>query len=117
MDKSSTLSGYVASASPIKLSKPKKCHNNQVKPPKQYFDFYLHGQDEARRGACFSPQKCKILDEISKSQHNQGCTIMKVKLNEENTDFVLTLRRRMPHIYGFLERFSFGHFFAISCRF
>ena len=61
-----------------------------MKPPKQYFDFYLHGQDEARRGVCFSPQKHKILDEISKSQHDQGCIIKKVKLNEENTDFVLT---------------------------
>ena len=90
IDKSSTLSGYVASVSPIKLSKPKKSHNNQMKPPKQYFDFYLHGQDEVRRGVCFSPQKHKILDEISKSQHDQGCIIMKVKLNEENTDFVLT---------------------------
>ena len=61
-----------------------------MKPPKQYFDFYLHGQDEVRRGVCFSPQKHKILDEISKSQHDQGCIIKKVKLNEENTDFVLT---------------------------
>ena len=61
-----------------------------MKPPKQYFDFYLHRQDEVRRGACFSPQKHKILHEISKSQHDQGCIIKKVKLNEENTDFVLT---------------------------
>ena len=61
-----------------------------MKPPKQHFDFYLHGQDEVRRGVCFSPQKHKILDEISKSQHDQGCIIKKVKLNEENTDFVLT---------------------------
>ena len=61
-----------------------------MKPPKQYFDFYLHGQDEARRGVCFSPQKHKILDEISKSQHDQGCIIKKVKLNEEITDFILT---------------------------
>ena len=34
------------------------------------------------------PKKHKILDEISKSQHDQGCIIKKVKLNEENTDFV-----------------------------
>ena len=61
-----------------------------MKPPKQYFDFYLHEQEEVRRGVCFSPQKHKILDEISKSQHDQGCIIKKVKLNEENTDFVLT---------------------------
>ena len=50
----------------------------------------MHGQDEVRRGVPFSPQKHKILDEISKSQHDQGCIIKKVKLNEENTDFVLT---------------------------
>ena len=61
-----------------------------MKPPKQYFDFYLHGQDEVRRGVCFSPQKHKILDEMYKSQHDQRCIIKKVKLNEENTDFVLT---------------------------
>ena len=61
-----------------------------MKLPKQYFDFHLHGPDEIRRGACFSAQKHKILDEISKSQHDQGCIIKKVKLNEENTDFVLT---------------------------
>ena len=50
----------------------------------------MHGQDEVRRGVCFSPQKHKILDEISKSQHDQGCIIKKVKLNGENKDFVLT---------------------------
>ena len=61
-----------------------------MKPPKQYFDFYLHGQDKVRRGVCFSPQKHKILYEIPKSQHNQGCIIKKVKLNKENTDFELT---------------------------
>ena len=61
-----------------------------MKPSKQNFDFCLHGQDEVRRSVCFSPQKHKILDEISKSQHDQGCIIKKVKLNEENTDFVLT---------------------------
>ena len=61
-----------------------------MKSPKQNFDFYLHGQDEVRRGVCFSPQKYKILDEISKSQHGQGCIIKKVKLNKENTDFILT---------------------------
>ena len=61
-----------------------------MKPPKQNFDFCLHGQDEVRRSVCFNPQKHKILDEISKSQHDQGCIIKKVKLNEENTDFVLT---------------------------
>ena len=60
-----------------------------MKPPKQYFDFYLHGQNEFRRGVRFSHQKHKILDEISKSQHDQGCIIKKVKLNEQNTDFVL----------------------------
>ena len=31
-----------------------------------------------------------MLDKISKSQRDQGCIIKKVKLNEENTDFVLT---------------------------
>ena len=61
-----------------------------MKPPKQHFDFYLHGQDEVRRDVCFSPPKYKILDQISKSQHDQWCIIKKVKLNEENTDFVLT---------------------------
>ena len=61
-----------------------------MKPPKQNFDFCLHGQDEVRRSVCFNPQKHKILDEISKSQHDQGCIIKKVKLNEENTDFILT---------------------------
>ena len=80
----------MASLSPMKLSKPKNSHNNQMKPPKQYFDFYLHGQDEVRRGVCFSPQKHKILDKISNSEHDQGCIIKKLKLNEENTDFVLT---------------------------
>ena len=60
-----------------------------MKPPKQYFDFYFHGQDEVRRGVCFSLQKHKILDEISKWEHDQGCIINKVKLKEENTDFVL----------------------------
>ena len=59
-----------------------------MRPPKQYFDFDLHGQDEVRRGVWFSPQKYKILDEISKSQHDQGFIIKKVKLNEEN--FLLT---------------------------
>ena len=39
---------------------------------------------------CFSPQKHKILDGISKSQHDQGCIIKKVNLNEGNKDFVLT---------------------------
>ena len=39
---------------------------------------------------CFSPQKHKILDGISKLQHDQGCIIKKVILNEENKDFVLT---------------------------
>ena len=87
IDKRSTLSGYVASVSPIKLSKPKKSHNNQMKPPKQYFDFYFHGQDEVRRGVCFSPQKHKILDEILKSQHDQECIIKKVKLNEKKYRF------------------------------
>ena len=72
--------GYVASVSPIKLSKPQKKHNNQMKPPKQYFDFHLHGQDEVRRGVCFSLQKHRILDEIWKSQHDQGSIIKKVKL-------------------------------------
>ena len=61
-----------------------------MRPPKQYFDFDLHGQDEVRRGACFIPQKHKIPDEISKSQHDQGCILKKVKLNVENTDSVLT---------------------------
>ena len=61
-----------------------------MKLPKQYFDFHLHGPDKIRRGAYFSLQKYKVLDEISKSQHDQGCIIKKVKLNEENTDFVLT---------------------------
>ena len=61
-----------------------------MKPSKQYFDFYLHGQDEVRRGVCLRPQKHKIVDEIWKSQHDQGCILKKVKLNEENTDFVLT---------------------------
>ena len=61
-----------------------------MKPPKQYFDLYLHGQDEARRAVCFSLQKYRILDEISKLQHDQGCIIKTVKLNEENTDFTLT---------------------------
>ena len=28
--------------------------------------------------------------EISRSKHDQGCIINKVKLNEENADFVLT---------------------------
>ena len=37
-----------------------------------------------------SSQKQKKIDEISKSQHDQGCIIGTVKLNEENTDFVLT---------------------------
>ena len=50
----------------------------------------MHGQNEVRRGVCFSPQKHKILDKISKSQHDQGCIIKKVKLSEENTDFILT---------------------------
>ena len=59
-----------------------------MKPPKQYF--YLHGQDEIRRSVYFSPHKHKILEELSKSQHDQGCIIKKVKLNEENTDFRLT---------------------------
>ena len=36
------------------------------------------------------PKKHKILDGISKSQHNQGCITKKVKLNEENTYFILT---------------------------
>ena len=81
VDKSSTLSGYVASVFPIKLSKPQKSHNNQMKPPKQYFDFYLHGQDEVKRGVCLSPQKHKILDEISKSQYGQGCIKKKVKFD------------------------------------
>ena len=66
IEKSSTLSGYMASVSPIKLRKSKKSHYNQMKPPKQYFDFHLHGQDEVRTGVCFSPQKHEILDEISK---------------------------------------------------
>ena len=35
-------------------------------------------------------KKHKTLEELSKSQHDQGCTIKKVKLNEENTDFLLT---------------------------
>ena len=61
-----------------------------MKPPKQYFYFYLHGQDEVRRSVCFSPHKQKILEELSKPQHDQGCVIKKVKLNEENTDFLLT---------------------------
>ena len=61
-----------------------------MKPPKQYFDFYLHGQDKVIKGVCFSPQKHKMLDEISKSQHDKGCITKKVKLNEKNTDFVLT---------------------------
>ena len=52
-----------------------------MKPPKQYFDFYLHEQEEVRRGVCFSPQKHKILDEISKSQHGQGCIKKKVKFD------------------------------------
>ena len=55
-----------------------------MKPPKQYFYFYLHGPDKVGKGVYFSPQKHKILDDIS------GCIIKKVKLNEENTDFVLT---------------------------
>ena len=52
-----------------------------MKPPKQYFDFYLHGQDEVKRGVCLCPQKHKILDEISKSQHGQGCIKKKVKFD------------------------------------
>ena len=28
-----------------------------------------------------------MLDEISKSEHDQGCIMKKVKLNEENTGF------------------------------
>ena len=32
------------------------------------------------------PKKHKIHDKISKSQHDQGCIIKEVKLNEENTD-------------------------------
>ena len=80
----------MASVSPIKLSRPNKSYNNQIKPPKQYLDFYLHGQDEVRRGVIFRPQKHKILDEISMPQYDQGRIIKKVKLSEENTDFVLT---------------------------
>ena len=50
----------------------------------------MHGEDEVRRGVRFSPQKHKILDEISKSRHDPGCIIKKVTLNEKNIDFELT---------------------------
>ena len=68
-----------------------------MKPPKQYFDFYLHRQDNVRRGVCFSPQKHKILDEIWKLQHDQGCIIKKVKLNEENTDFTSITKSKLAY--------------------
>ena len=61
-----------------------------MKPPKQYFHFYLHGRDEVRKGVCFSPKEHKILDEISRSQHYQGCIIKKVTLYKVNTDLILT---------------------------
>ena len=61
-----------------------------MKPAKQHFDIYLHGQGKVRRDVCLSPQKQNILDEISKSQDDQGCITKKVKLNEENIHFVLT---------------------------
>ena len=80
LDSSSTVSGYVASVSPVKLSKPKRKNQHQ---PKQY--------DEVRRGVCFSPQKCNLLGEISKSgDENQGLILTKIKLNDESNDFILT---------------------------
>ena len=88
LDSSSTVSGYVASVSPVKLSKPKRKNQHQ---PKQYFDFYLHSEDEVRRGVCFSPQKYNLLGEISKSgDENQGLILTKIKLNDESNDFILT---------------------------
>ena len=35
-------------------------------PTKTVFDFYLHSKDEVSRGACFSSQKHKLLEETSK---------------------------------------------------
>ena len=56
IDKRLTLSEY-GQCITNKIIKTQKRHNNQMKPPKQYFDFYLHGQDEVRRGVYFRPQK------------------------------------------------------------
>ena len=56
IDKRLTLSGC-GHCITDKIIKTQKSHNNQMKPPKQYFSFYLHGQDEVTRGVYFRPQK------------------------------------------------------------
>ena len=43
-----------------------------------------------RRGVCFSPQKYKLLEEISKSgDENQECISKKWNLSDESNDFIL----------------------------
>ena len=85
------MSGYLASVSPIKLLIPKNPLKDQVKPPKKYFDFYLYGKEG--RG-CFStqnPPQHEVINDKSKSEgDHQGCIIKKVRLNDENNDFLLT---------------------------
>ena len=62
-----------------------------MKLPKKYFDIYLYGKEEVRWGIYFNPKKHKVLNDLSKSEGNyQGFIIKKVKLNDENNDFLLT---------------------------
>ena len=63
----------------------------------------MHSKDEVRRGVYFSPQKHKLLEEISKSgDKNQGNIFKKVKSSDESNDFILkdyTIMTRLKLAY------------------
>ena len=80
----------MASVSLIKLSKLKKAITIIWSLQNSILIFICMDKTKLEEVFISVPKKQKLLDEISKAQHDQGCITKKVKLNEENTDFILT---------------------------
>ena len=86
----SAVPRYVASVSPIKLSKPKKPRKIRWSHQKIILTSISMGKRKSE-GVFFSRQNHKVFDDISKSEEDhQGCIIKKVKLNDGNNNFLLT---------------------------
>lgn len=69
------------------ISKPKR--KTQHHQPKNYFNFYLRDKEEVHRGACYSPQKHKLLVTKTKEDESQRFIFNKVKLSDESKDFAV----------------------------
>ena len=73
IDDAISVVGFVSAVSPIKVSKKSA----------RYFDFNLQTETEMKRAVCFSPEKHKLLSQIS--TEGSGCLIKKAKygVNED----------------------------------